>query len=155
MRFEPVFVAPSDSRSRSGVSRRAFVGGVLGSLGLGSVLGARSRRVEPLAASDADHRAHDSASPALPFVEDCLALAEAPLPELVAGSALFFVVFGATEDARLLPGLERLAVAVCGNHPATLRQRATLAAALTAEISSRASARAALANHLPRLRTIR
>lgn len=155
MRFEPVFVAPSESANRPGVTRRTFVGGVLGSLGLGSVLGARSRRPMPGAPADAELQPLDRASPALPFVDDCLALVDAPLPELVAGSALFFVVFGATEDARLVPGLERLAVAVCSNHPATMRQRATLAAALTAEISSRTSARAALASHLPALRSIR
>lgn len=154
MRFEPVFVAPSGTGAPRGISRRAFVAGVLGSLGFGSVVGARSRDAA-LTARPSPGAQRADAEPALPFLDDCLALVDAPLPELVTGSALYLVVFGATEDPRLVPGLERLAVAVAENHPATAGQRATLAAALTAEISARPAAREALADLLPRLRSVR
>jgi hypothetical protein len=154
MRFEPVFVAPSGTGNHRGVSRRAFVVGVLGSLGFGSVVGARARGTG-LATEPASAARHADAEPALPFLDECLALADAPLDDLVAGSALYFVVFGATEDTRLVPGLERLALAVTEDHPAIAGQRATLAAALTAEISSRQAAHEAMADLLPRLRSVR
>jgi hypothetical protein len=152
MEFEPVYVAAPCARTSRGVSRRAFLTGVLGSLCVGSVVGARSGGARDTGAARA---ADAEAEPALPFVEDCVALVDAPLRELVADAPLFLVVSGATQDPRLIAGLERLAEAVIARHPAVAGQRGTLAAALAAEIAARPETRHSLADLLPALRAVR
>jgi hypothetical protein len=152
MEIEPVYVAAPSAQARCWVSRRAFLTGVLGSLGLGSAMGAHlgSRSRVPPSSTTTET---DAAT--VPFVEDCVAWADAPLEELASHAPLFLIVFGATEDPRLVPGLERLAAAVVARHPTVADQRATLAAALAAEIAARPAAHDALLTFLPALRAIR
>jgi hypothetical protein len=148
MRLDPVFlVAPEPDPPRTpGDSRRTFLAGLLGGTGLGALLGATvlGDPVEPAAGPRNDSESLSWA----------LRLQDGALDELLANHATFLLVFAEERDARLVPGIERLVLAVL-ERDATIRDVATaLASSLATEIESHPVA-ASLRPYVNQLRRIR
>jgi hypothetical protein len=149
MRLDPVFlVAPEPDPPRTpGVSRRTFLAGLLGGTGLGALLGATVLR-DPVEPATAGLR-NDSES-----LSWALRLQDGALEELLANHATFLLVFAEERDARLVPGIERLVLAVL-ERDASIRDVApALASSLATEIESHPVA-ASLRPYVNQLRRIR
>jgi hypothetical protein len=129
------------------VSRRSF----LRAAGAGLVVGVAAGY--GLGALSADG-APEPTAPHSEAVAWGLRVQAGPLATFLDHRQSFLIVFGEERDPRLVPGVERLVMAVLEDDPAVSGHRQSLATALASEIAASPVA-TSLHTYLPRLRRIR
>lgn len=148
MKLEPVYLVAPQAPKPASATRRAFLAavgsGFVAGVAMGFGLGALCTPAEPTSPAPPESEA----------VAWALRVQEGPLATLLGHRQSFLIVFGEERDPRLVPGVERLVVAVLEDEPAVAEYRRSLATALASEIAASPIADS-LHTYLPRLRRIR